>query len=636
MNMKKQSIHKYTGVALLMLALFSFTGARASEAQNALEITRYKISAAIPEDCRSLHVKALATISGRGHRSPSPVIFTLGQNFKGALVEEVAVFDGAGMPIEFSFAGGELSTDYPPESPAGERQILIEYDLKEAEGGAKDPYGPFAFRLAPAGCHINAAITRTDNWFPRLGGSEIKALPPFELTLDVPGKFEVMASGRLLGCSQEGGRKIYRWAAYKDLTDRSLYFFTREAVKVRKTFDDGFAVDLYLPPGAREENIQTLAATIHGSYRFFEQRFAPSPCGEYKIMAFPGGYSGLCNSMTVPPSLFTEPVRNNDMGFPMRTVIHEVSHTWWGNMAVPDASKDYWLFEGFGKYSEIIALKQCLGLDCELESFRRLKALSLPYLDCAPPVSKAQTAENRMLQTVSAYYRGALFLKMLEHILGPENFRLAIRDYIASCRNRTSTTGRLRAVCDGHSRVSLREVFSGYLDGPGFARYRLTGVAGKIEKEEIIDTLLFLNTGSVPIHCDVELPEEGKTVRGALDVGKEGGLIFEVARGKGENKCPVRIDPDGVSPVCPEGLRGCGGMAYYEGAAVLFGDIIKGTPLSKAGIHGGTFLVKIDGQDPPMQDICALNNMLQRQKGTAMTLTVRTPGSSEKKIKVKF
>jgi len=47
-------------------------------------------------------------------------------------------------------------------------------------------------------------------------------------------------------------------------------------------------------------------------------------------------------------------------------------------MVVSDASKDYWLFEGFAKYSEIIALKPTPGLYVELESFRRRKKRSAP------------------------------------------------------------------------------------------------------------------------------------------------------------------------------------------------------------------------------------------------------------------
>jgi len=616
--------------------------AEAGEIRKGLETIRYEINAKISDDCSALDVTALVTLRNNGILPYPEPYFLLGKNFKGALFDKVECFDREKNPIKSSFNNNIL---YMEHLIKGETQLLICYRMQEAPENSKDTYGHFAFQMMPEGCHINAAITRTDNWFPRLQDGQVKALPPFELTVDAPERFEVMASGRLMTCKIEDTRRKHRWRNYDGLTDRSLYFFAAELQKKRKTFPDGFILDLYIPVKVREDNLDLLAETIHKSYRFFEESFSPTPCREYKIMAFAGGYSGLCNSMTAPLSLFTEPIRNNDMGFPLRTVTHEVSHTWWGNMVVPDASRDYWLYEGFAKYSEIIALKPALGLDVELESFRRLKALSLPYIDCAPSVREANKAPERILQSVSAYYRGALFLRMVQFIMGSEQFSAGLKNYIQACRNRTATTDRLRTILDGHSGKSLKGIFSGYLEGDGFARYTLAGVGGAFYKKDriITDFLHFSNTGHQPLVCDVEfLALEGK-VRGPLMIERDSGCMFdavrgyfETVRGYDDHGFSIAIDPDGVFPVCPEGLRGCGGMALYEGSQIRIRDIIKGTPISKAGIKEGDVLLEIDGKLPPKEKICALNDLLQRKKGSEMMLTIEMPYKMRKKVKVLF
>jgi len=640
MYSKKQGdrqLSRFTSIALILLALLisARAGASAGEIGRDIEISRYRVSATISDDCSALDVKSVLTLKNRGALPCSAPAIVLGKGFKGSILDSVACFDGDGKPLKFTFEDNVLRVDL---RLIGETQLKICYRLREAAENEKDAYGHFAFQLSPEDCHINAAITRTDCWFPRLQNGPVRALPPFELTIDAPECFEVMASGKLADCSSDGSRKKFLWKSYRDLTDRSLFFFAAKQHKKRVSFADGFSIDLYYPSGSLEENLKSLAETVHRSYSFFEDSFAPSPCREYKMMAFSGGYSGLCNSMTAPVSLFTKPIVNNEMGFPLRTVVHEVSHTWWGNMVVPDPSRDYWLFEGFAKYSEIVALKPVLDIDAEMESFRRLKALSLPYLDCAPSVQQANKASERVLQTVSAYYRGALFLRMIRSVMGAEQFSAGLKDYVLQCRNMTATTDLLRNLLNGRSGRNLREIFAGYLNGRGFAYYTLAGVGGRLNSKEktITDFVHFSNTGAQPVVCDVEYSSLNGKERGPLFVKKGGGCMFYVVRGIDEMHLPIAIDPDGVFPVCPDGKRGCGGTALYEEGRVRLRDVIRGAPLSRAGIKDGDVLLKIDGRTPPKDDICGLNNLLQRQKGSVMVLTVEGQFGMGKKVPVRF
>ncbi|MHC9542172.1 MAG: M1 family aminopeptidase [Vulcanimicrobiota bacterium] len=620
---------------LMALLISAVLPAEPGEIRKGIEIKRYEINAAISDDCSAIDVTALITLENNGIFPYPDPYFLLGKNFKGARFDRVECFDRDKKPIKSSFNNNIL---YLEHLIKGETSLRICYRITETPENSRDTYGHFAFRLSPEECHINAAITRTDSWFPRLQDAPVKALPPFELTIDGPDRFEVMASGQLVSCTRKNAGRKFLWKNYQGLKDRSLYFFAADLEKKRVTFPDGFILDLYAPAKSRDDSLNTLAETVHKSYCFFEKTFSPAPCREYKIMAFAGGYSGLCNSMTAPVSLFTEQISNNDMGFPLRTVVHEVSHTWWGNLVVPDASKDYWLFEGFAKYSEIIALKPALGLDVERESFRRLKALSLPYIDCAPSVQGANKAPERILQSVSAYYRGALFLRMVQFIMGPEQFSAGIKDYVQACRDKTATTGRLRAILDGRSGTSLKEIFSGYLEGDGFARYTLAGVGGRLDEKKkiIIDFLHFSNTGHQPLVCDVEYRSTEGKERGPLSIKSGEGCMFEAVRGYDDKDFSIAIDPDGVFPVVHEGLKGCGGMAMYEGSQVRLRDIIKGTPMAKAGIKDGDMLLEIDDKAPPQGNICTLNNLLQRNKGSVMTLTVEIPFKMKKTVKVNF
>jgi hypothetical protein len=629
-----------SGLAYAALLWLVLAGpSRAHEIRSSFHIHAYDIAVTVPEGFDCLEIKALLDLQ---RVSPGgDLSLALGRNFTGAHMDILSVLDAAGRSLPFSFKDDVLSLSVPHFTARGETaSILIHYKISKCRDTAKDPYGAFAFEVSAQDIHINASITRTDNWYPRpLGWKGGDRLPPFRLSVDVPSRLEVMASGNLDKVLNNGGRSTYCWHNYAGLIDRSLYFFAAEARKVTREYPDSFVIDVYRPAGAREENCAALADLIHKSYVYFERAYGPSPARRYKIMAFSGGYSGLCNSMTVPIALFTGSLESNEIGFPQRTVIHEVSHTWWGNMVSANAKTDYWLYEGFAKFSEILALRRVLGSDAGLESFRRLKALSLNYMDCSPPVLFAQKAENRMAQTVSAYYEGALFLRMLEYIMGDVAFFEGMKDYVKSCRGICATTNDFRNAMDRHSPVKLKAIFDGYLAGPFFGRYTVTYVAGRLEPQKrVLHSVLVQNTGTAPLWTVIEMKGMGETRRRNIAIEKEGAALFEVEESltDGTGKGALGIDPDGVFPLCEDGQRGAGGMAVYEGRVVKIRDVIENTPLFRAGVRDGDVLLEIDGATPLTGDICRLNGMLVRPRGARSALKIKNSRNDVRNILVRY
>jgi hypothetical protein len=639
--MKRKSMFRIMGIAFAaIIFFFSPSSSHALDRRSAFHINGYDIAVRIPENYACLQVRATLRVQRLSPGGQNDLRLALGRNFTGAKVAILSV-DDKEKPLPFSYKDAVLSVSMPGGiSPGGTATITVVYNLSKSTDTTKDPYAAFAFEVSDHGCHINASITRTDNWYPRMEGWKGgERLPEFSLSIDAPSRFETMASGSLENVTAREGRSIYCWKNYHGLIDRSLYFFARETRKTTKTYPDGFVIDLYGPEDAKKENSDTLADVIHSSYTYFEKTFGPSPSRHYKIMAFPHGYSGLCNSMTVPVALFTGSLESNEMGFPLRTVAHEVSHTWWGNMVSANTKTDYWLFEGFAKFSEIIALKSVLGSDARLESFRRLKALSMNYMDCAPPILLAHTADNRMLQTVSAYYEGALFLNMLEYIMGKVAFYEGMRDYVKSYSGKCARTEDFRVVMDRHSPVRLEGIFDDYLAKPGFARYRAAYVAGRMEPGKYIrHTVHVTNTGGKTLWVDVEMKSLGEKRMRNINIEKGGSALFEVGddleNGYGEGT--LTIDPRGIFPVCQDGLRGAGGMATYEGREIRLRDIVDNTPLARAGVKDGDELLAVDGKTPAGGAICRLNNDLVNPRGSSLLLKIRTPKKEIREVRLRY
>jgi len=550
----------------------------------------------------------------------NPELF-LCKNFRAVEVANIKVTDENNEKIDYTFQENILKINIYQEKKS---KVNISYELHPIKS-FMDNYSAMAFESSSFGYHINAAITRTDYWFPRL--MDNKRLPSFNLSVDVPREMEVMASGRLYYIGEYTGRKIYKWKNYDEMSDRSLYFFARKCKKVVKTYPDGFKLYLYVPEDSIEKNIDYVSDVIYKSYKFFEEKFGSTGLKEYKAMAEPFGYSGLYNSMTLGDEYFTKKIENNDVFFPTRNIVHEVSHTWWGNIVSPSPHDDYWLYEGFAKFSEIIALKTVFDKDIEIESFQRLKLIYMTYYGYDYPIQSAGDIENRDLQVAVAYFKGGLFLKNLELIMGKDDFYNGMKEYVREFRGKVPSSKDFEDVMVKNSKVPfLKDFLNYYIQEKGLGEYYVSKVGETKEGMFYINRFRIDNMGNKDIYTIAEMRTSLKNYRQKLYISKGGNLFLDVKDTKSLDCNAIYMDGDNICFVTETGVRGPGGYVYITpDREVKFAGLIENGALYKSGIRDTHVLYEINSKIcPGIMNLAELNRLLVR------------PLNSEVKLRIKF
>ena len=589
---------------------------------NKYEIKKYDINLEVPETFDKFEINTSLEIEIVGPDSEDTLEIMLCRNFRGAKVANLRIYDDEFDPFDFSFEGDLVSIPLADAS-TGSMVVTMRYELAKDED-FQDQFSPFSFEISDTLCHVNASITRTDNWYPKIVGTMAKRLAPYELTVAVPAKFEVMASGQLIDVAVRGDRKVYTWRNYQGITDRSLYFFAQEQGRIVKEYDDGFRVIMYVPDEAISENMDYLADVIHTSFRFFEYMYGEAPWNEYKIMAFPYGYSGLFNSMNAPVTLFTSEIKNNDIYFPIRSVIHEVSHTWWGNIVSSDPDENYWLYEGFGKFSEIIGIKPALGADVESLSFFRLKLCTLPYIDYVPSVLESQDSEDRVLVNVAAYYMGATYLRMLRFVMGDRNFCKGILDYVRQCRGMCISTNDFLAIMQKRCNEKYHAMLFDYITNPGYARYDIERLGTVYNGKYYLHNYEIINIGDKDIYTPYLVRSDMETYRNNLLLKKGEKYLVKVRSRFREPTGHIIVDPDELLPVCKAGLKGPGAIVYEDPRGdVKVYNVAADAPFARAGIVDNMTLIKLNGKELAGNDLRTLNHMMLQPSGTELDLLVR-------------
>ena len=137
----------------------------------------------------------------------------------------------------------------------------------------------------------------------------------------------------------------------------------------------------------------------------------------------------------------------------LRTVAHEVSHMWFGNLVTCAWWDDIWLNEGFARYCEHHILET---IHPEFEIWKKymtevyMQAMRLDYrLRQTHPIKmEVPTIEERkVVIDVISYAKGSIVCRMMADYIG-DDFKELLLTYVHKYKYANSTTANLLAIGD--------------------------------------------------------------------------------------------------------------------------------------------------------------------------------------------
>jgi len=143
------------------------------------------------------------------------------------------------------------------------------------------------------------------------------------------------------------------------------------------------------------------------------------------------------------------------------TVVHELSHMWFGDALTVREWPDLWLHEGFATFSEWIWTERHGGPTAQQTFDKR-------YADNQFPWSPAPNALERPSQLFSTpvYDRGGMTLQALRVKVGDATFFKILRDWYAQNRYGNVTTPEFIALAEAESGQDLDHFFQVWLYTP--------------------------------------------------------------------------------------------------------------------------------------------------------------------------
>jgi tetratricopeptide (TPR) repeat protein len=225
-----------------------------------------------------------------------------------------------------------------------------------------------------------------------------------------------------------------------------------------------------------------------------------------------------------------------------RLLANAIAHQWWGVSVSPAAKDDWWLTDGFSRYSEAMYVESAAGAAGLEEAVKDMSVGALAY-DTVPlsSASKLDLFSTEFQSLVTD--KGAMILHMLRWVLGEDKYLKTMRDFATEYAGKSATTDDFRTVAEKNYGDQLTWFFSQWLDSTGapefkvkYTVYRLgTNKGFRVTGEINQDLDLF----RMPV--DLRIDTDGKTEDKRIEVvGTDSPLTVETF-GRPRR---ISIDPD--------------------------------------------------------------------------------------------
>jgi len=378
-------------------------------------------------------------------------------------------------------------------------------------------------------------------WFPvnAYGTNRFTAT----ININVPANMIVIGSGKESVSDTPATKKAPAGSlptkTYTFVWDKPSFPGTIIAGAFQEFKSDEAGVDLHLFFKPIHQNLGALyLETALKEFTYFVTLYGPAPSTTLRVVEIPDD--------TVPaawaPEIAAIAGRAVTEKVNYRLLANTLAHQWWGASVSPDSLDDWWLCDGFARYSEARYVENAAGTAGLEEVVKDMSVGSLAY-DTVPLATIGKldmfSPEFQSLATD----KGAMILHMLRWVEGDQKFDHTMRTFAAKYAGKSASLDDFREVAEQDYGDKLTWFFTQWLNSTGapefktkYTVYRLGNNKGfRIVGQITQDLDLF----RMPVELRVDT--DGKTEEKRIDVvGTDSPFTIETF-GKPRK---ISIDPD--------------------------------------------------------------------------------------------
>jgi len=238
----------------------------------------------------------------------------------------------------------------------------------------------------------------------------------------------------------------------------------------------GLDLHMYFKPNKKDQ-FGPYADTAAKEFQYFAARWGPPLSNRLNIVELPDD--------TVPsawaPEICALAARNISEKTNYRLLANTLSHQWWGVDVSPASKDDWWISDGFARYSEARYVEYAAGQTAFKEVIKDLEVGALAY-DTVPLSSASRldtfSPEFQALTTD----KGAIILNMLRWVMGDANFDKTTQAFLRQYTQKSANLDNFKAIAEKFYGDQLTWFFSQWLDSTGAPEFKTKYTVYRVAK----------------------------------------------------------------------------------------------------------------------------------------------------------
>ena len=233
-----------------------------------------------------------------------------------------------------------------------------------------------------------------------------------------------------------------------------------------KSDEAGIDLHVFFKPNKQDLGAE-YASTAVKAFTYFVTQYGNAPSTRLKIVELPDD--------TVPsawaPEIAALSSRAITEKINYRLLANTIAHQWWGVSVSPASKDDWWISDGFSRYSEARYVESAAGEAGLEEMVKDMSVGALAY--DSVPLSSADKLDYFSPEFQSLVTdKGAMILHMLRWVVGEKKYLKIMRDFATKYAGKSASTDDFRELSEKVYGEKLTWFYSQWMDSTSAPEFK--------------------------------------------------------------------------------------------------------------------------------------------------------------------
>jgi aminopeptidase N len=223
-----------------------------------------------------------------------------------------------------------------------------------------------------------------------------------------------------------------------------------------------------------------------------------------------------------------------------RLLANAIAHQWWGASVSPATRDDWWLSDGFARYSEARYVEYLAGPTGYTEAVKDMEVGALAY--DTVPLSRVSTLDTFSPEFQSMVTdKGAVILHMLRWVVGDAAFDKTMRAFYQQFAGKPATVEDFEKVASQNYGENINWFFAQWLDSTGAPEFKTKYTVYRTAKGFRVVGEISQDLDLFRMPVELKIDTDGKTEMKRIDVVGTNSAFQVETFGKPRR---ITVDPD--------------------------------------------------------------------------------------------